>query len=217
MKGSVSLMNNIINIDTYFKPNICDVIKIVLEMGIKTLNVFEKVLVDMAKAFDIISHSESITDIGDKVIQAEEAGIICEDFETYEEYIAAIENFDIDLDKSKTIDDKDKLIRGLEMIVTGIENKFNDIPIFELAFIIPISVPMFATNIYLKVLIEIIKNNPDVVIPLVKYLSDKPAKDEEISLAFNTLTKIIMEADHGISEENAGYKAINLRGCKDIN
>ena len=208
MKGSVSLMNNIINIDTYFKPNICDVIKIVLEMGIKTLNVFEKVLVDMAKAFGIISHSESITDIGDKVIQAEEAGIICEDFETYEEYIAAIENFDID---------KDKLIRGLEMIVTGIENKFNDIPIFELAFIIPISVPMFATNIYLKVLIEIIKNNPDVVIPLVKYLSDKPAKDEEISLAFNTLTKIIMEADHGISEENAGYKAINLRGCKDIN
>lgn len=44
----------------------------------------------------LLDKDEKLEDMGDKAIQAKEAGINPEDFATYKEYAEAIKNFEVD-------------------------------------------------------------------------------------------------------------------------
>lgn len=81
----------------------------------------------LAQMLGIFKSNEDIEDMGDRAIQAGEAGIQMEKYSNYDEYMTAIRNFELDPEKSKEIDKDKKLLTGIGLASKGIEDKF-DLP-----------------------------------------------------------------------------------------
>lgn len=86
-----------------------------------------RVLGALARIFGIFKPDEDVEDMGDRAIQAGEAGIQMEKYSNYDEYMNAIRNFELDPEKSKTIEKEKKLLTGIGLASKGIEEKF-DLP-----------------------------------------------------------------------------------------
>lgn len=71
------------------------------------------------KALGLIPPEENVTDLGDKAIQADEAGVKPEKYDNYAEYLKAVECFETTLEKSNEIDENKKIEKGIE-VMTGV-------------------------------------------------------------------------------------------------
>ncbi len=78
----------------------------------------------ICKVLGMLEPKETTEDIGDRAIQAQEAGIRPENYGTYKEYLSAIKNFEIDPKKSDEINQLDKLVAGVGVHYWGFEEKF---------------------------------------------------------------------------------------------
>lgn len=74
---------------------------------------------------DIFKTGENVEDVGDRAMQAGEAGIKPENYETFNEYFEEIRNFDLDPEKSKLNSVEVKTIAGLSVSGKLIAEKFN--------------------------------------------------------------------------------------------
>lgn len=83
-----------------------------------------KVIDVVCKALGILDADDSTEDLGDRVLQAEEAGIKPENFETYQEYKAAIDSFELDPEKSDKYKPEEKVAAGLGVEFWALEDKF---------------------------------------------------------------------------------------------
>lgn len=73
----------------------------------------------------IFKPGEDVEEVGDRAIQAGQAGIKPEKFDTFEEYMEEIRNFKLDPEKSTTLSSVEKLAAGLAVGATGLERKFD--------------------------------------------------------------------------------------------
>lgn len=83
------------------------------------------VIGSIAQALGFSPQNERPIDLGDRALQAAEAGIQPENFDTFDEYLAEIRNFEIDPEKSKNISTEAKQLAGLAVTAKGIEEKFD--------------------------------------------------------------------------------------------
>lgn len=67
---------------------------------LKIIETMARVVTAVAKVLGLISPEESVESFGDKVLQAEDAGYKLEDYDSYNDYVKAIEDFQIDPEKS---------------------------------------------------------------------------------------------------------------------
>ena len=79
----------------------------------------------IGKILGVQEPGEDTEDIGDRAIQAQEAGISPEDYATYKEYSAAIKNFELDPKRSAEISDLDKKLAGIATQAWAYEDKFD--------------------------------------------------------------------------------------------
>ena len=73
-----------------------------------------------------INESEEAKVIGDKMLQAEEDGITPDKFDNYEDYNKAIENFELDPEKSNKFTDEEKLQRYAATHLTELKKNFGE-------------------------------------------------------------------------------------------
>lgn len=73
------------------------------------------VLTSICRDLGILPPEMQEEELGDRAIQAEEAGIKLEDFDTYQEYVKAIQDFEIDPEKSDGILLEEKLAKAAEV------------------------------------------------------------------------------------------------------
>lgn len=73
----------------------------------------------------IFKPDEDVEDMGDRAIQAGEAGIKPDKFDTFEEYMDEIRNFKLDPEKSAQMSGVEKIAAGLAIGATGLEKKFD--------------------------------------------------------------------------------------------
>lgn len=98
-----------------------------IEIAFKVASIIVDILCEIAKELEIyFGTDEKIDELGDKVIQAEEKGIMACDFATYKEYINCLKDFEVNPERSKEIDGQDKCLRGLGCLVSGIAEKTGD-------------------------------------------------------------------------------------------
>lgn len=79
----------------------------------------------IAQAFGLIKPKENIEEIGDRAIQAGEAGIQLENYSKFDDYMTAIREFKLDPEKSKTISEASKTLAGIGIAGKGLEEKLN--------------------------------------------------------------------------------------------
>lgn len=78
----------------------------------------------IAAIVGIFQKNDSVEDIGDRAMQASESGIRPESFDSFDEYIDAIRNFELDPEKSQSYSSNVKKIAGIGIACKGIEEKF---------------------------------------------------------------------------------------------
>lgn len=67
---------------------------------LKIIETMARAVMAIAKVLGLIGPEEGVESFGDKVLQAEEAGYKLEDYDSYNDYVKAIEDFRIDPEKS---------------------------------------------------------------------------------------------------------------------
>ena len=72
----------------------------------------------------LLEPKEQLEEFGDRVLQAESAGIIPHDFSTYKEYVAKIRDFELDPEKSKQYNAGDKVIAAMSVQYWGMNERF---------------------------------------------------------------------------------------------
>lgn len=97
-------------------------------LAIEGLKVVVKALVSLCKALGLIEEDKEPEELGDKAIQYEEAtGKKPEDFDSYEEYLKEVEEFEVDPERSKQISEEAKQLKAAEISTAVLMEKFPDL------------------------------------------------------------------------------------------
>lgn len=123
---------------------------------------------------------ESIPDIGDRVLQGQEAGVTPTSFETYEKYMEAIRSFELDPKKSKDYNLGEKVAAGVGAQFWGMEEKFGVGSGILLTHIIK-DAPNLAEGkgFFTEERISRILDGVDTVADVVKYFDKKLEPNEQ--------------------------------------
>ncbi|WP_198335596.1 hypothetical protein [Psychrobacter celer] len=78
----------------------------------------------IATIVGLFNADEKVEEMGDRAMQASESGIRPENFDSFDEYMDSIRDFDLDPEKSKSYSSEAKKIAGIGIACKGIEDKF---------------------------------------------------------------------------------------------
>ncbi len=130
-------------------------------------------VLSIAKKLGLFDAAEKVEDLGDKAIQAADKGIKPENYKTYEEYVEAIRNFEVDPEKSKEIKEYDKLERGAQVALGLTMEKFGS-GIGELLVEFSKRPDLWVAGTErIPSYIDYLKNNDVPVKPLQDYMAQK--------------------------------------------
>jgi hypothetical protein len=101
------------------------VLTIVIAITMPELLVLLPLIMDAINAMGI-DEKGTPEEIGDKMLQAEDDGIIPENYKTYEEYNKAIEGFELDPEKSARSTEREKLDRYAATHLTALNNRYGE-------------------------------------------------------------------------------------------
>lgn len=151
----------------------------------------------VANAIVALSHSLGVTkeekaeDLGDRVIQAEEQGITKDDFDTYKEYLDALDDFEVDEEKSKEIPVEHKILRGMDASAQALQEKFPDNDIEGLlTAATKVNNQAYFTSERFTELAKAIENNPDLIDSLSKILNGKEMSQAEYYDTLDQMTAV---------------------------
>lgn len=178
--------------------------------AISILRPIAQAITTFVGALGLIDPKTKADELGDKAIQAEEAGIKPEKFDTYEKYVKEINNFKLDPAKSQKISIANKLRKGSEVATALAMEKLPNTPIAELISLAA-KKQAFFTSATMGVLGSMAKKTPEIIGSVYGYLSGTETKQENLEGALTDITGIFREADPKLSESEAMQKALELR------
>lgn len=158
-------------------PGLGNALKEVLQLGVKVINALAKAVTAFAEEMGIIETKDP-EELGDKCIQAEEAGIKPENFETYDEYAKAIDNFEVDKEKAANTPLEDKLAKATQHSLEALNNKFPDADVLNLAKGVVENPEFFENTERFTELAKLVGNDPEKVANIGKLLCGKLEGDE---------------------------------------
>ncbi len=95
----------------------------ILSVG-NSLSSIVSIVNTIGRALGIWGEKETTDEMGDRALQAQEAGIRPENYETYEAYIKEIRGLDLDPEKSKKYTSVEKVMAGMGVCYWGLDGKY---------------------------------------------------------------------------------------------
>ncbi len=117
VSSAISVVSNTLSSLGGFAINIAP--KIAGQLGTVGL-----VIQAIAAIVGLFRTDEKVEEMGDRAMQASESGIRPENFDSYNEYMDSIRDFDLDPEKSKSYSSEAKQLAGIGIACKGIEDKF---------------------------------------------------------------------------------------------
>ncbi len=189
----------------------------ILEIGmliavvVNALEVLGKVIMAIAKAFGLVEKEENVDELGDKAIQAEESGITPDQFDNYDEYVKAVENFEVDPAKSKEISTEDKVKKGLEILAEGAKEKYGLEPETTIGMLdLATQNPKFFTECSVMIA-NAVKENPAFVGALGAYLKGQEQNEAKLTAMTDKLTEMEKAAHPEMSDLEARRAVHEMR------
>lgn len=174
---------------------------------IEGLKVAGGVLVNLAKSLGLIRPQIQVDELGDKALQS---GYNPEQYDTYTEYVKAVEEFDdLDAEKSKLIPEEDKIRKGMELATGVMIEKYQDFPVEK--FCIEVGKrPEFFSEGALKEVGKLIDTDENYISDILGYLDGSEKNDNKLDKIIGSLSDIYKAGNPGISDDealDAVYKA----------
>lgn len=162
-------------------------------------------LVNVCKSLGLIKEETKPEELGDKAIQAEEQGIKPENFKTYKEYVKAVENFEIDPEKSKLTTEKEKAVKASELSAGLLMEKMPNVNIA--------GIPLLAEKLPPEKIAAIISTLKDGIgstyNSIIGVVTNKEKDTSKISNGLSALALIEKSLNPALSDQEALKKAMN--------
>ena len=179
-------------------------------LAVEGLKALGNAFVALGKALGLIKPETNVEDLGDKAIQAEEAGIKPEKFSSYEEYMKKVEEFETDPEKSKKISESEKLAKGIEVTASLTAEKYPDFPV-EAFTKYAISNPQYFTAERMTEFGKLLKGSVDMAKTVFGYITGTEHNDKNIATAENILKGFEKTINPNISDADALKNVLSSR------
>lgn len=179
-------------------------------LAIELLKAIGKGLEAFAKALGGIGVATPTDELGDKALQAEEAGIKPENYKSYEEYVKAVEEFPLDPEKSKRLTDAEKWAKGIELIANSIQTKY---PTVNMPILVDLLTgnPALFTEKACKVLGDLAKKDPQSVETIAKFISGEAKGGEAFAAGLKLVSELLKAEKPELNEVEVAEQALNLK------
>lgn len=181
----------------------------VVGLAVDGLKKVGSVIVNLAKSLGLIKPQIQVDELGDKAFQS---GYSPEQYDTYTEYVKAVEEFDrLDAEKSKLIPEEDKIKKGMELATGVMLEKYQDFPVGQ--FCVEIGKrPDFFTESALKEVGELIGANGNFISDVLGYLDGTEKNDSKLNKMVGTLSDMYKAENPNISDNDVLDIVYGLRG-----
>ena len=171
----------------------------VVGLAVEGLKVIGNVLMSLGKALGLIKPETNVTDLGDKAIQSEYNP---EDFNSYEEYVKAVEDYDLDPEKSKLTTDEEKIKKGMELVSEVMIEKYQDFPMGDFCIAVGQN-PEFFTEAKMGEIANLIKSDSQNIPNILNYVNGVEKNSDKIKNTVETLVGIEKKVNPAISDKEA--------------
>lgn len=171
-------------------------------LTVQVLKVVATAFIEIGKQLGLINKGTDAEDLGDKALQAEEQGISPENYDSFEEFVNSLDDFEKDPLKTEKYSEEDKLKKGVEVATSLIAEKYENLDIEDLAKCAVENSDYFTPE-RMKEFGELMKTSPDTVNDLVKYLNGTELNDAKLAKDETFLVRIEKAINPLISDDEA--------------
>ena len=164
-------------------------------------------LLELGKELGLIEPETDVEDLGDKAIQSD---LNPDDFDCYEEYLKAVEDYKLDPEKSKLSTEEKKIQKGIELTVGVMIAKYQDFPMGEFITMIGHNQNFF-TEAKMGELAKVIKTDGQSITDILHYVDGTEKNSTKIEGTVDTLFEIEKNTNPGISDKEAFQNVMELR------
>lgn len=181
-----------------------------LSLAIEGLKEIGKIIFAMAKLVGVIKPDMDIQEMGDKALRAEADGITPEKYDTYSDFVVALDSYVVVPERSQKITEEMKEIKGVEIAVCLMVEWFADAPIISFIESI-IDNPEYFKDGKIEVFSEMINENKDFIADFVRYVSGKEKNAEKLNSISEVLVAVEKKVHPELSEKDAYKQVMQLR------
>ena len=164
-------------------------------------------LLELGKELGLIEPETDVEDLGDKAIQSD---LNPDDFDCYEEYLKAGEDYKLDPEKSKLSTEEKKIQKGIELTVGVMIDKYQEFPMGEFINMIGHNQSFF-TESKMGELAIVIKTDGQSISDILHYVDGTEKNSTKIQGTVDTLLEIEKNTNPGLSDKEAFKNVMELR------
>ena len=164
-------------------------------------------LLELGKELGLIEPETDVEDLGDKAMQSD---LKLDDFDCYEEYLKAVEDYKVDPEKSKLSTEEKKIQKGIELTVGVMIDKYQEFPMGEFINMIGHNQSFF-TESKMGELAIVIKTDGQSISDILHYVDGTEKNSTKIQGTVDTLLEIEKNTNPGLSDKEAFKNVMELR------
>ena len=178
-----------------------------LGLAVQGFKALGSIMVGFAKALGLLKPQTEVEDLGDRALQS---GYDPENFDSHADYVKAVEEYDLDPEKSKLTTEEEKITKGMELAAGAAIEKFKEYPLTE--FLIETgSNREFFTEDKMREIGKLIENAPENISSILDYLNGSEKNDAKLNNTINTLIGVEKSVNPSITDQEALRSVVGVR------
>lgn len=179
----------------------------VASLALQGLKSLAAPLLELGKELGLIEPETDVEDLGDKAMQSD---LKPDDFDCYEEYLKAVEDYKLDPEKSKLSTEEKKIQKGIELTVGVMIDKYQDFSMDKFINMIDHNQNFF-TEAKMGEIAKVIKMDGQSITDILHYVDGTEKNSTKIQGTVDTLLEIEKNTNPGLSDKEAFKNVMELR------
>ena len=176
---------------------------------VPVLKAVANVVMNICQTLGLIKPEEKVEDLGDKAIQAGDEGIKPENYANYQDYVKAVQDFQVDPEKSKHITPEEKMAKALEVQANLLVEKAPELGVMDYLSLIANHTDYFTPDKTTE-LGKLLLSESGAVTNVAEVLNGTEKNPDKIGEAYETLAKVEKQVDPTISDNEALKRAMQI-------
>ena len=176
---------------------------------VPVLRAVANVVMSICQTLGLIKPEEKVEDLGDKAIQAGDEGIRPENYANYQDYVKAVQDFQVDPEKSKRITPEEKMAKALEVQANLLAEKAPELGVEDYLNLIANHMDYFTPERSTE-LGKLLLTESGAVVNVAEVMNGTEKNPDKISEAYDTLAKVEKQIEPTISDNEALKRAMQI-------
>lgn len=186
-----------------------------LGLAIGALKAIGNIIGAFAKALGLVKPDRDVEDLGDRAMQAEQQGLTPDKFDSYKDWVKKIEGDDwgYDPEKTKDVDAKEKINKGIEVSSAVSMDEFPGLPIEAFFGLVGKNLDIFSES-RMKEFANVAKTDSDLFSKIIGYMTGSIKDHNVINSVTDKLMEIEKRLDATMNDDRAYDKASSFYSRK---